>query len=132
MGDDKRHKMKKRGLIILVVLFATSLANAQSAEAKRKRHYNIGKQKIAIQRYDPVSYFVNDTPMLGKKKITYTYNGIQYLFANEKNKKTFMETPAKYEPEYGGWCAALWPASSSSSLFAPFLLWALWPPSLAA
>ena len=29
-----------------------------------------------------------------------------YLFNSEKNKKTFIANPKKYEPAYGGWCAS--------------------------
>ncbi len=97
--------MNKRGLVILVVLFTACLASAQSADSKRIKQYNVEKQNVAIQGYDPVSYFINEMPKKGKKGITYTHKGIQYLFANEKNQSTFIENPTKYEPAYGGWCA---------------------------
>jgi hypothetical protein len=30
---------------------------------------------------------------------------VTYWFASEENKKLFTESPAKYLPTYGGWCA---------------------------
>ncbi|MEO7531133.1 MAG: YHS domain-containing (seleno)protein, partial [Sediminibacterium sp.] len=31
--------------------------------------------------------------------------GVTYRFESAKNKQLFMADPAKYEPQYGGWCA---------------------------
>lgn len=97
--------MKKRGLKILVFLFTAGLANAQSSDSKRIEQYNIGKQNVAIEGYDPVSYFINEMPKKGKTGVVFIHKGIQYLFANEKNQSIFIENPDKYEPAYGGWCA---------------------------
>ena len=97
--------MNKGGLIILVVLSTACLTNAQSTDSKRIKQYNIEKHNVAIQGYDPVSYFMNEMPKKGKRGITHTHKGIQYWFVNEKNQSTFRENPAKYEPAYGGWCA---------------------------
>jgi hypothetical protein len=33
------------------------------------------------------------------------YNGITYRFATAENRKMFKANPAKFEPQYGGWCA---------------------------
>jgi hypothetical protein len=33
------------------------------------------------------------------------YLGAVYYFSSVTNKETFKASPAKYEPEYGGWCA---------------------------
>lgn len=66
-------------------------------------HFNIAKN-IAIQGYDPVAYFDNK-PSKGIKKYAANYLGITYYFVSEKNKNTFLENPAQYEPQYGGWCA---------------------------
>ncbi len=97
--------MNKRRLIVLVIQFMVCLVNAQSADSKRIMQYNIEKQNVAIQGYDPVSYFINELPKKGKTGISFFYKGIQYLFTNERNKSTFIENPDKYEPAYGGWCA---------------------------
>lgn len=54
--------------------------------------------------FDPVSYF-SDKPEKGIDSIRYKYKGIIYLFANTGNRKLFIQSPEKYEPVYGGWCA---------------------------
>jgi hypothetical protein len=34
-----------------------------------------------------------------------THDGITYHFSTAQNKETFKANPARYEPQYGGWCA---------------------------
>jgi len=88
--------------IYLLLLFSLSTFS-QTESAKRIKECNI-EDGVALQGYDPVSYF-SGKPLKGNKKYTTAYQGINYLFANESNKEIFKKEPAKYEPEYGGWCA---------------------------
>lgn len=57
--------------------------------------------------FDPVSVFPEGggQALPGKKEFALDYEGVEYLFANEVNMKTFLKAPQKYEPTYGGWCA---------------------------
>ena len=70
----------------------------------RLNHFNLGDGSVALDGYDPVSYF-NGGPRKGLKSIKKRYNGVNYLFATEENQKMFEGDPEKYEPAYGGWCA---------------------------
>lgn len=93
--------MKHLVLIFSVALFAIS-ATYQD-DATRKKHYNL-ENGLAIEGYDPVSYFSNN-PKEGSKKLSYTYKSITYRFATQANLDAFKKNPNKYEPQYGGWCA---------------------------
>ncbi|GAC1438689.1 MAG: hypothetical protein NVSMB63_02730 [Sediminibacterium sp.] len=31
--------------------------------------------------------------------------GVTYYFSSPENKAAFLKAPARFEPEYGGWCA---------------------------
>ncbi|MEQ8239080.1 MAG: YHS domain-containing (seleno)protein [Cyclobacteriaceae bacterium] len=62
------------------------------------------KDKLAIQGFDPVSYFSN-APREGNAKYQSTFNTAIYYFVNEENQRKFIANPQKYEPQYGGWCA---------------------------
>ncbi|UZR97271.1 YHS domain-containing (seleno)protein [Chondrinema litorale] len=73
-------------------------------ESDRKSNFNLEKE-YAIQGYDPVAYFTESKAVKGSKNFQTNYKGIPYLFSSEKNKDTFLKTPEKYEPQYGGWCA---------------------------
>ena len=91
--------------IIFVVLSLAMLvqsANGQSDEV-RKQHFNI-KKNIALEGYDPVSYF-DGVPLEGSPDIKLVYKNLTYQFASLGNQAKFKLTPEKYEPAYGGWCA---------------------------
>lgn len=60
---------------------------------------------LALRGVDPVSYFKAGEPQDGRTDITSVYNGAVYRFASKDNKATFDADPAKYAPQYGGYCA---------------------------
>jgi len=88
-------------IFLALMAFFVSV-NAQSPEA-RQRNFNV-KNNIAIEGYDPVSYF-DGKPLEGDEKYQYSYKGITYLFTSQANLNKFKANPANYEPVYGGWCA---------------------------
>lgn len=92
----------KNLFLLLLILINFSAINAQSTDLVKQ--YTNHEKGIALEGYDPVSYF-QEKPIKGKKDIQETYKGITYFFSNAKNKATFNNTPEKYIPEYGGWCA---------------------------
>ncbi len=65
---------------------------------------NTNNRAIAIEGYDPVSYF-DGKPMIGKVQYTYTIEKVTYQFSSQENKTIFSQNPDKYIPQYGGWCA---------------------------
>lgn len=71
------------------------------------KHFNLDKNKLAIEGYDPVAYFPEGggKPLKGSDKISVTHKGVVYRFASEANKALFLKTPDRFEPQYGGWCA---------------------------
>lgn len=89
-------------LLITLLTFFTLSITAQD-DATRKKHYNL-EDNVALNGYDPVSYFVNK-PVEGKKELSYSHKGITYYFLTEKSREIFKANPEKYEPQYGGWCA---------------------------
>ena len=68
-------------------------------------HLNIDRNKLALDGYDPVSYFADGGPQEGKGQFEATVSGVKYRFASQQNLSTFTANPGKYTPEYGGWCA---------------------------
>ncbi len=92
----------KSSLLILTLLFAAPFVHGQS-EAARIKNYNL-KKSLAIEGYDPVSYFSNK-PLKGKSELAFEYKGATYWFASQANLNQFKADPVKFEPAYGGWCA---------------------------
>jgi len=89
---------------LLTILFvcSCSFVLAQNNEV-RTAQFNL-KKTVAIEGYDPVSYFDNK-PVEGKNEHKVTHKGVTYLFTNATNLAKFKANPDKYEPAYGGWCA---------------------------
>jgi YHS domain-containing protein len=93
----------KHFIIALAVLLTGTCIMAQSGD--RIKQFNLGGNHLAINGYDPVAYFIEGKAKEGDKSVKADYKGVTYYFASDKNKNLFTANPAKYEPEYGGWCA---------------------------
>lgn len=95
--------MKKNLFIVLFSILSLSIF-AQTDFNIRKKHFNLDKNSLAIQGYDPISYF-EGKPQKGNAQNLVFYKGVQYYFVSTSHKEQFLKTPEKYEPAYGGWCA---------------------------
>ncbi len=60
---------------------------------------------VAMQGYDPVSYFKGDEPKLGDAAISSTWQGVKWHFSSAANKARFTAAPERYAPQFGGYCA---------------------------
>jgi len=60
---------------------------------------------VAIQGYDPVAYFTANAAVDGDPSISEDYEGAKYYFSSAENRDAFIANPAKYAPQYGGFCA---------------------------
>jgi YHS domain-containing protein len=74
-------------------------------EAKTPPVYSIGKEQLALKGYDPVAYFVAGKPMKGDAQFKAVHNGATWYFSSTGNRDLFLAEPAKYAPQYGGYCA---------------------------
>ncbi len=95
-------KIKKYFLAVIMIAAGT-VACAQAG--LRKNTYNLGSNGLAINGYDPVTYFAPGGPVKGNKETALVQEGVTYYFSSDANRKAFAASPAKYEPQYGGWCA---------------------------
>ena len=62
-------------------------------------------EQLMLLGYDPVGYFTDGKPVRGKHTIAATTAGRTYYFANDEHRRAFLATPARYEPQYGGFCS---------------------------
>lgn len=82
-------------------------SDATPAPAGERILTNVDASGLALQGYDPVAYFTlpaGAAPVLGDARFVSEYRGGTYRFANPENKARFDADPAKYEPQFGGWC----------------------------
>jgi YHS domain-containing protein len=92
-------------LFVSAVLLAVATTNAQSQNPQGKHLYNVPANHLAIEGYDPVAYFTDNSAVEGKKEFSCSYDGVVYRFANARHLETFKADPQKFQPQYGGWCA---------------------------
>ena len=59
----------------------------------------------AIRGYDPVAYFTDSKPVKGSDKFVHEWMGAKWKFASQDHLDKFKADPAKYAPQYGGYCA---------------------------
>jgi YHS domain-containing protein len=82
---------------------------AQNAVPKEKGNktakVNVDKKGVILKGYDAVAYFKEGKPVKGNPEIKSSYQGATYLFASAEDKADFDNDPAKYAPQYGGFCA---------------------------
>jgi hypothetical protein len=58
---------------------------------------------LAIEGYDPVAYFVDSRPMVGRPDFEASKSGAVWRFRNEGNRASFVAHPDIYGPQFGGY-----------------------------
>ena len=90
--------MKKLCVVLMLLSALSSIATAKDL-------LNLDGNRVAIQGYDPVAFFTNNRPVKGNPQFQSDYRGAKYYFASAEHKAAFDKDPAKYEPQFGGYCA---------------------------
>jgi YHS domain-containing protein len=89
--------------LVIVAVLATIVGFGQSSQ--RATSLNVDSDRLALDGFDPVSYFKDKEAVKGKKTISAEVDGVRYNFSTTANKTEFLKSPSSYEPQYGGWCA---------------------------
>ena len=61
---------------------------------------------VMLLGHDPVAYFTRGAPQRGSAEFVVSLPARSYYFASADNKALFVAAPARYEPQYGGFCAS--------------------------
>lgn len=61
---------------------------------------------VMLLGFDPVSYVIDGQPSRGSPQFVADLPGRSYYFASAEHLARFKEQPARYEPQYGGFCAS--------------------------
>jgi hypothetical protein len=57
---------------------------------------------LALSGFDPVAYFTNAKPLMGRGDLEMSFAGATWRFRNEGNRAAFAENPEVYLPMFGG------------------------------
>jgi hypothetical protein len=58
---------------------------------------------LAIDGFDPVSYFTGGAPREGRADLEYRLDTVTWRFNNEGNRAAFIDHPEVYAPQFGGY-----------------------------
>ncbi len=94
-----------RQTILALSLVGAGLAVSPAAFADKPPIYRGVFDEYAVSGYDPVAYFTAGKPVEGAKAFEYKYKDATWRFASAENLAAFKADPAKYAPQYGGYCA---------------------------
>ena len=87
-------------------IFIPALA-APQAFAKRTHDpiYTSKSSNDAMQGYDTVAYFTVGKAVKGNKQFSTKHDGALWLFSSDENLQSFVASPERYMPQFGGYCA---------------------------
>lgn len=88
-------------LILAAVLAAGAAAAAHDGQ---RVLINLDKDGMAVQGYDVVAYFTEGKPVKGDPSYRTRHDGAIFQFATKANLDRFLAEPARYEPQFGGYC----------------------------
>lgn len=84
----------------------TAFATSTSAERKAAKHLvNVNAAGVALQGNCPVHLYERRQAVRGDAQFQTKYEGATYYFASAADQAKFDADPAKYVPQYGGYCA---------------------------
>lgn len=90
----------------LVVATATAAFAAEPINTLEKKGlFGYKPSGTAIRGYDTVAYFTDGRPVEGTDEFTSDWDGATWRFASRAHKELFDADPARYAPQYGGYCA---------------------------
>ena len=85
------------GCAILLAITGSGTLRAAEPRAAGKR--------VALQGYDPVSYFTEGLPQKGSAEYQASYDDVTYWFMNAEHRALFVADPDHYAPQFNGYCA---------------------------
>jgi len=78
---------------------------------------------VAVGGYDVVAYFDQGKPLKGSEQFSTTWKGAEWHFASQDHLERFKADPARYAPQYGGYCA--WAVAHNDTATGDPTLWTI-------
>ena len=91
--------------VLAALAIAFAFAFAAPAHAERAPVYAAMFSRVAVGGYDPVAYFTDGRPVRGSNQFRIVHQGYEYRFVSAEHLAAFRANPARFVPQYGGYCA---------------------------
>lgn len=92
-----RFTSRAGAMLMLTGLLSACAVNNTTSES--------GASNLMLKGFDPVSYFLQESPTKGQAQFKKEYEYGTYFFASNQNLQQFNADPEKYVPQYGGFCS---------------------------
>ena len=92
-----------RRAIAVIALAPLLLAPLAAPAATAQRIIANRFSGLAIDGFDPVSYFVDGQALIGLPDFEEAQGGVVWRFRNEGNRASFLAHPEVYGPQFGGY-----------------------------
>ena len=89
--------MKLFKQVIFLILLLNFTANAEDIQF-------LNKGGVAIDGYDPVSFFKKGKSEKGDREFSVQWKGLTWFFSSQEHKKLFEKSTDRYVPEFYGYC----------------------------
>ena len=86
---------------LLILLLAMHAPSAWAFEEINISYFS----GVALDGYDAVSYFTQSGAVKGNESYALKWKSATWLFSNDANRQRFLENPAAFAPQYGGYCS---------------------------
>lgn len=102
-----KDRFSRRALILAFLLPAGAalIAPGKPSAAGKAEIFTGLVSNTAVGGYDTVAYFSEGKPVAGSRQFTHEWKGATWRFASAANRDAFAASPAKFAPQYGGYCA---------------------------
>ncbi len=81
------------------------MKDTKAMHAEGAHSQNTDAAGIAVKGYDVVAYQTQNAAVAGSAAFVATHQGATFRFASAANRDAFVAQPARFLPQYGGYCA---------------------------
>jgi YHS domain-containing protein len=95
-------------LVLAAALAGCGAMSAQNPSGKLRPVNAVADaddERVMLKGHDVVAYFTQQRHALGSPQIKSVVDGVTFRFATAEHKALFDKDPARYIPQYGGYCA---------------------------
>jgi YHS domain-containing protein len=104
MKAPRRQRKAFAAAALLAFALAGGIAGRAVAQgAPDERTVTNPNSGLGLSGFDPVAYFTDNKPRMGKPELEFMKSGAVWRFANEGNRSAFVDNPAVYMPRFGGY-----------------------------
>jgi len=106
-GGTSEMKSNRRAALLLggICFFAVSLVVRGQSSIQKRPLVNVDARGVGAHGYDPVAFFTEGKAAKGDPQWQRAFGGAKYYFQSSADRDLFDKEPAKYAPQYGGYCA---------------------------